>query len=253
MLGKQTNKPSQSTHPLLLPLLYLTLNTLKGSLVRFGAWNPCFVLRRNKARQMSRKPQACQPSSAPHCWPMGHSSWPTKSCCRHASEDTRCWHVGSAFLGGWHLFTRHWPEPNIPIRNRCTLQGVLIHVLNFCSVRGPGVERRLDPHLGARDANLPLYLLAASYGLGLHHFRAQEAVPVPPTEQAKGCCKRQPTCSWARWPLSAVSTPSRDMTPSSFHVLWHPTQWDTLELTHLSASAFILELGHSLGLHRALP
>lgn len=103
---------------------------------------------------MSRKPQACQPSSTPHCWPMGHSSWPTKSCCRHASEDTRCWHMGRAFLGGWHLFTRHWPEPNIPIRNRCTLQGVLIHVLNFCSVQSPGVEKWLDPHLGACDANL---------------------------------------------------------------------------------------------------
>lgn len=178
---------------------------------------------------MSRKPQTCHPTHVSHFWPMGHPSWPTKSCCKHASEDTRCWHRGSSFLGGWHLFTRRWLETNVPVRNHFALQGALVHVLNFCSVRRLGVENWLDPHLGPSDLNLPLHLqpLATSHCLWLDHVcrcrRLHQYL-----QQAKDCCKRQLTYPWVRWMLSVMSTSSRpahrDMTRSPFHLLWQPAK-----------------------------
>lgn len=39
------------------PFLSFFHSLIYGKLVRFGAPNPCFVLGKNKARQMSRKPQ----------------------------------------------------------------------------------------------------------------------------------------------------------------------------------------------------
>lgn len=104
---------------------------------------------------MSRKPQHATPPARliPALWVIPPGPW---SCA--TGQPVRipaAGEEGRSFLGRWHLFTRHWPETNSPVRNHSALQGALVHVLNFCPVQSPEVKHWLDPHLWSFDLRFP--------------------------------------------------------------------------------------------------